>query len=151
MTVSTGPAEPVPVAMLARTSTLLLQDPTARLRRQITSTREWLPHGFYVAGYYWDVESGGWTWRRAGTEHYEPFMAKGLPRDGGLADLLSEARPRAPVRRRGGRGHRARRPRFLQFGEAGTRTRPTRASRCSPPTSRPISPASTRPPFLCGG
>jgi len=26
------------------------------LRRQITSTREWLPPGFYVAGYYW----AGW-------------------------------------------------------------------------------------------
>ena len=54
--VSGQPAEPVPVAVLARTSTLLLQDPAASLRRQITSTREWLPPGFYVAGYYWDVE-----------------------------------------------------------------------------------------------
>jgi hypothetical protein len=29
----TGPAEPVPVAVLARTSTLALQDPAASLRR----------------------------------------------------------------------------------------------------------------------
>ncbi len=56
--VTSGPAEPVPVAVLARTSTLALQDSAASLRRQITSTREWLPPGFYVAGYYWDVESG---------------------------------------------------------------------------------------------
>jgi hypothetical protein len=50
----TGPPEPVPVAVLARTSTLVLQDPAASLRRQITSAHEWLPPGFYVAGYYWD-------------------------------------------------------------------------------------------------
>ena len=46
----TGPAKPVPVAVLARTSTLLLQDPAASLRRHITSSHEWLPPGFYVAG-----------------------------------------------------------------------------------------------------
>ena len=50
------PAEAVPVAILARTSTLALQDPYASLNRQISSAREWLPPGFFVAGYYWDVE-----------------------------------------------------------------------------------------------
>jgi len=64
MAASTGPVEPVPVAVLARTSTLVLQDPAASLRRQITSTREWLPPGFYVAGYYWDVEVGH-RWHRS--------------------------------------------------------------------------------------
>ena len=36
-------AEPVPVAMLGRTSTLELQDPYGSITRQITSAREWLP------------------------------------------------------------------------------------------------------------
>ena len=54
-----GPAEPVPVAMLGRTSTLELQDPYGSITRQITTAREWLPDGFYLAGYYWDIESGG--------------------------------------------------------------------------------------------
>ena len=91
-----GPAEPVPVAVLARTSTLALQDPAASLRRQITSTREWLPPGFYVAGYYWDVESGGLDLEDRGHGHYEQFTAQGIPRDGGLADLLAEARSPQP-------------------------------------------------------
>ncbi len=38
-------AEPVPVAILARTSTLLLQDPVASVRRQIRSCTQWLPPG----------------------------------------------------------------------------------------------------------
>ena len=53
MTLVTGtdaPAEPVPVAVLARTSTLALQDPVASLNRQIRSCQAWLPHGWYIAG-----------------------------------------------------------------------------------------------------
>jgi hypothetical protein len=37
----TGPAEPVPVAVLARTSTLALQDPVASVRRQLRSCQQW--------------------------------------------------------------------------------------------------------------
>ena len=92
----TGPAEPVPVAILARTSTLALQDPYASLNRQITSAREWLPDGFYVAGYYWDVESGGLDIEQRGHGTYDRLTAKGLPRDGGLADLLAEAHAPQP-------------------------------------------------------
>jgi site-specific DNA recombinase len=94
--VTGGPAEPVPVAVLARTSTLVLQDPAASLRRQITSSHEWLPEGFYVAGYYWDVESGGLDIEQRGHGSYEQFTAQGIPRDGGLADLLTEARSPEP-------------------------------------------------------
>ena len=90
------PAEPVPVAVLARTSTLLLQDPAASLRRQITSTHEWLPPGFYVAGYYWDVESGALDIEDRGHGSYGQFTAQGIPRDGGLADLLTEAQSPQP-------------------------------------------------------
>jgi hypothetical protein len=34
-----GPAEPVPVAFLGRTSTLEMQDPRASLRRQLRSSQ----------------------------------------------------------------------------------------------------------------
>ena len=85
----------VPVAILARTSTLALQDPYASLNRQITSAREWLPKAF-VAGYYWDVESGGLDIEQRGHGSYDQLTAKGLPRDGGLADLLAEAKAPPP-------------------------------------------------------
>ena len=92
-----APAEPVPVAMLGRTSTLELQDPYGSITRQITSAREWLPDGFYLAGYYWDIESGGLDLEERGRAgNHQPFVDKGLPRDGGLADLLAEARSPAP-------------------------------------------------------
>ena len=92
-----GPAEPVPVAMLGRTSTLELQDPYGSITRQITSAKEWLPDGFYLAGYFWDIESGGLDLEKRGQAgNYQPFVDKGLPRDGGLADLLAEARSPAP-------------------------------------------------------
>ena len=92
-----GPAEPIPVAMLGRTSTLELQDPYGSITRQITSVREWLPEGFYIDGFYWDIESGGLDLDQRGhSDNWAPFVAKGLPRTGGLADLLAEARSAAP-------------------------------------------------------
>jgi site-specific DNA recombinase len=92
-----SPAEPVPVAMLGRTSTLELQDPYGSILRQITSVKEWLPEGFYIDGYYWDIESGGLDLDERGHgDNWQPFVAKGLPRTGGLADLLAEARSPAP-------------------------------------------------------
>jgi len=87
-----SPAEPIPVAILARTSTLALQDPLASLRRQLRSCQDWLPAGWYVAGYYWDIESGGLDLeQRSQGGAWQPFAAVGVPRDGGLADLLAEA------------------------------------------------------------
>jgi hypothetical protein len=87
-----GPAEPVPVAILARTSTLALQDPVASLNRQIRSCQAWLPQGWYIAGYYWDVESGGIDLeQRSQGQAWQPFAGAGIPRDGGMADLLAEA------------------------------------------------------------
>ena len=92
-----GPAEPVPVAILARTSTLLLQDPMASLRRQIRSCNEWLPEGWRITACYWDVESGGIDLDQRGHgEAWRPFAEAGIPRDGGIADLLSEAKAPAP-------------------------------------------------------
>src|SRR5450755_2903992 len=95
---SVAPAEPVPVAMLGRTSTLELQDPLGSITRQITSAREWLPAGFYITRYYWDIESGGLDLEERGhADNCQPFVDKGLPRDGGLADLLAEARSGQPT------------------------------------------------------
>jgi site-specific DNA recombinase len=92
-----APAEPVPVAILARTSTLALQDPAASLGRQIRSCQAWLPAGWYVAGHYWDIESGGLDLEaRSLGDGYRAFAEAGLPRDGGLADLLAEAKAPLP-------------------------------------------------------
>jgi site-specific DNA recombinase len=87
-----GPAEPVPVAFCGRTSTLELQDPVASIRRQIRSSQAWLPPGWFIAAWYWDVESGGLDLEaRSHGEAYKRFAAAGIPRDGGMADLLAEA------------------------------------------------------------
>jgi hypothetical protein len=93
----TGPGEPVPVAILARTSTLVLQDPLASLRRQIRACTDWLPAGWVIAGYYWDVESGGIDLEdRSQGDDWRPFADAGIPRDGGMADLLTEAKAPTP-------------------------------------------------------
>jgi len=85
------------VAILARTSTLLLQDPMASLRRQIRSCTEWLPAGWQVTACYWDVESGGIDLDRRGHgDAWRPFAEAGIPRDGGIADLIHEAKSPAP-------------------------------------------------------
>jgi len=90
-------AEPVPVAFIGRTSTLALQDPRASLNRQLRSARDWLPPGWFIAAIYWDIESGGLDLeRRSQGEDWKEFTAAGLPRDGGMADLLREAASPAP-------------------------------------------------------
>jgi len=97
ITTATGPAEPVPVALLARTSTLALQDPVASLSRQVRSCQAWLPPGWYIAGYYWDIESGGIDLEaRSQGSAYQQFLQAGIPRDGGMADLLTEAEAPLP-------------------------------------------------------
>ncbi len=45
-----GPAEPVPVAMLGRTSTLELQDPYGSITRQITSACPGMAAGRVLPG-----------------------------------------------------------------------------------------------------
>src|SRR6266571_2969622 len=54
-----APAEPVPVAFLGRTSTLLLQDPAASLRRQAREVQAKLPPGWFIAAWFWDIEAAG--------------------------------------------------------------------------------------------
>ena len=74
-----------------------MQDPVASLRRQIRSSRGWLPPGWFIAAYYWDVESGGLDLeQRSQGQAWQAFTAAGIPRDGGMADLLAEAASPAP-------------------------------------------------------
>ena len=141
---------PVPVAMLGRTSTLELQDPYGSITRQITSAREWLPDGFYLAAYYWDIESGGLDIEqrgRAGND--QPFVDKGLPRDGSRLTCWPKPAPRPPGSP----------PWYVRTlsGPAGARSTPSNWNAnsaspgfcCSPPTSRSTWTAPTRPPSCC--
>jgi hypothetical protein len=113
-----GLAEPVPVAFCGRTSTMELQDPVASRRRQVRSSTADLPPGWFIAAWYWDIESGGIDLEdRSQGEAYRAFADAGIPCDGGMADLLAEAA--SPVRRGHLRGHRTIRPGHLQRPEAG--------------------------------
>ena len=91
-----GPGEPVPVAFLGRTSTLEMQDPRASLNRQIRAARAWLPPGWFITAWYWDVESGGLDLEARGRGQAWRAVAGDIPRDGGMADLLAEAASPAP-------------------------------------------------------
>ena len=91
------PAELFPVAVLARTSTADLQDPRASIRRQIRSCEGWLPAGWFIAAVYWDIESGAIDLEQRSQGHaYQAFTDAGIPRDGGMADLLTEAKAPTP-------------------------------------------------------
>ena len=74
-----------------------LQDPIASMRRQVRKSRAWLPAGWQIMAYYWDVESGGDDLEDRGQKDtWQVAAAAGIPRDGGIADLLNEARSPAP-------------------------------------------------------
>ena len=60
-------------------------------------SQEWLPPGWFIAAVYWDVESGGLDLEaRSRGEAYRQFTDAGIPRDGGMADLLAEAASPVP-------------------------------------------------------
>ncbi|HET9975415.1 MAG TPA: recombinase family protein, partial [Streptosporangiaceae bacterium] len=87
----------MPVAFLGRTSTLEMQDPRASLSRQLRSCRAWLPEGWFIAAYYWDIESGALDLEARGRgTSWQAFAGPDLPRDGGLADLIAEAESPLP-------------------------------------------------------
>jgi len=89
---SDDPAAPVPVAVLARTSTLYLQDPLASLQRQYRSCEEWLPEGWYVSRFFWDVESGAIDIEdRSQTASYAPFTAAGQVTDPSVSVPIAAA------------------------------------------------------------
>ena len=92
-----GPGEPVPVAFVGRTSTLELQNPVASLRRQVRSSQAALPPGWFIAMYFWDVESGSWTWnsvpRARPTASSRP---RGSPGTAGWPTCSPRRHPRCP-------------------------------------------------------
>jgi DNA invertase Pin-like site-specific DNA recombinase len=78
----------VPVAFVGRTSTSTLQDPVESLAKQVRLAQERLPDGFFLARWYWDVESGGIELdSRSQTDIWRQFADAGIPRDGGMAEL----------------------------------------------------------------
>jgi site-specific DNA recombinase len=60
--------------------------------RQLRAISDWLPAGWYIAAVYSDVESGATDLdTRSQGEGWRILTDAGLPRDGGMADLLHEA------------------------------------------------------------
>ena len=87
----------MPVAFVGRTSTLGLQDPVRRCAAQLRSCQDWLPQGWFIAAVFWDVESGGTDLDARGRgDVWQVLTAAGLPRDGGMADLLTRGGQPAP-------------------------------------------------------
>jgi site-specific DNA recombinase len=85
-------AAAVPVAWLGRTSTDDAQDPTLSLPRQLDSSRNALPPGFVIVAKFYDVESGRTTVENCGTGTAHEQLNIPIPRDGGIADVLAEAK-----------------------------------------------------------
>src|ERR1700690_3473687 len=86
-----APQQPIPVAFTGRTSTSDLQDPVASLRRQVRECQDKIPAGWFIAAYFWGGESGGMGIAERGHRpaHGQFLDTVGIPRDGGLADLLA--------------------------------------------------------------
>jgi hypothetical protein len=71
---------PVPVTLVGRTSTATMQDPVESISRQIRIAAGRLPEGFYIARYYWDMESGGIDLDlRSRTGAAQQYTAVGIP------------------------------------------------------------------------
>ena len=69
--------------------------PTARVSPVPGPLR--LPSGWFIAAVYWDIESGAIDLEaRSQGDAYRAFADAGIPRDGGMADLLTEAKAPAP-------------------------------------------------------
>lgn len=82
----------VRVAFLGRTSTEDQQDPRQSMLRQLGNSKTPLPESWVIVAHYYDVESGRMELeeRGHGTD-YERFNIP-IARDGGIADLLDEAK-----------------------------------------------------------
>jgi site-specific DNA recombinase len=74
-----------------------MQDPRASLRRQARAAQDALPAGFTIVAWYWDIESGAMDLQDRGQGHaWEQFTDIGIPRDGGVAELMARACGPAP-------------------------------------------------------
>ena len=82
----------IPVAWLGRTSTDDAQDPTLSLPRQLDTSRNALPAGFVIVAKFYDVESGRTTLENRGKGNAHEQLNIPIARDGGIADLLAEAK-----------------------------------------------------------
>ncbi len=92
-----GPSQLIPVAFLGRTSNERLQDPVASMRRQVRNSLAWLPPGCQIAGYYWDVESGGDDLEDRGhSDAWQVAATAGIPRDGGSLICSAKRNPPRP-------------------------------------------------------
>jgi site-specific DNA recombinase len=89
-----APAVPamVPVAWAARVSDEEAQDPTLSLPRQLDRARAALPAGFVIVAHFFDVESGRMELDQRGLRAAYAQFDITIPRDGGINDLLTEAR-----------------------------------------------------------
>jgi DNA invertase Pin-like site-specific DNA recombinase len=82
----------VRAAFAARVSTDDQQDPTLSLPRQLANCQKALPEDMVVALHFYDVESGRTDLESRGKgEAYKKFNLP-IPRDGGIDDLLAEAK-----------------------------------------------------------
>jgi site-specific DNA recombinase len=86
--------ERVALAGLLRVSTAELQDVVGSIKRQVTNIESKLPAGWEVVAWFIDVESGRMdiSDRGQGTAHLRYDLP--VPRDGGVHDLLEEAKRR---------------------------------------------------------
>jgi site-specific DNA recombinase len=91
-----GTTAPLPLAFLGRTSTAVVQDPVSSMRRQARSAQEKAPPGSFIAAWFWDIESGGMDLEARGHGSAHEKFDVGIPRDGGIADLLAEAASPSP-------------------------------------------------------
>ena len=82
------------VAWAGRTSTYDQQDPTLSLPRQLRASRDVLPENAVIVACFYDVESGRKDLAERGQGHAHELFNIPIPRDGGIADLLEEARRR---------------------------------------------------------
>ena len=81
----------VRVAFLGRTSTEDQQDPRQSLQRQLGNCKTALPESWVIVTHFYDVESGRMELEARGHgQGYDRFDIP-IARDGGIADLLSEA------------------------------------------------------------
>jgi DNA invertase Pin-like site-specific DNA recombinase len=84
-------------AWWGRVSTEDQQDPTLSLPRQLHSARTALPVGAIIVAHYFDVESGRKSLSARGYSVAHERFDIAIPRDGGIQDLLAEAK--SPTRR----------------------------------------------------
>ncbi|MFD8493337.1 recombinase family protein [Amycolatopsis sp. NPDC059657] len=81
----------VRVAWVGRTSTEEHQDPRQSLLRQLERSKVALPESWVIVTHFYDVESGRMELEKRGRKsNYERFDIP-IARDGGIADLLTEA------------------------------------------------------------